>query len=712
MNENNNLSLDDIPMVEGEVSAVGHDTVLDNVEPSVPTVGMCFDSPPTVGMCFDSAKAVKTYYRQYAITKGFGIRIRSSKKGVDNEIRYFMLVCSREGKYVSSIPTEIKTLPTQANECQARITVGRKEGKWYIMSVIDEHSHDLSPTKSRLFCGNRKLKLKRNLEMNGDVGVRINKSFQSLVSAAGGYDSQEFVERDVRNYVGKQRHALGKDGDGKALLSHFLRMRELNKDFFFDIDIDDENRIRNFFWADARSRAACYDFGDIVSFDTTYLINKYDMPFTPFLGVNHHGQYILLGCGLLSSEDTNTFVWLFECWLRCMSYKAPQGIVTDQCNAMKNAISVVFPQTHHRWCLWHIMKQIPEKLQGYGEYKEIKHAMKVVVYETMTVDEFECEWGKFINTFGLMNDEWLGTLYDERHRWVPCYLKNHFWAGMSTTQRSKSMNAFFDGYINSTTTLQQFLHQYDNALQHKAEKEYEADFASLNTVIPCGSQSLIERQFQTEYTHAKFGEVQTEFRGKMNCVVQNVVVNGDVCRYDVMEEFIHNGHSRDRLYIVCYDRDNHNVNCNCLLFEFRGILCRHCLVVLAQERQKQVPAKYVLMRWSKNVRRKHTYIKTSYNITDKEPHIERYDALCKTFSEIAQVACEKPETTELLFQHLHAFATLHALPGPTITQHINGGQLDINALDSTPQSNDASNHTVYPEIRSPVAVQRKGQPRS
>ena len=64
------------------------------------------------------------------------------------------------------------------------------------------------------------------------------------------------------------------------------------------------------------------------------------------------------------------------------------------------------------------------------------------------------------------------------------------------------MNAFFDGYTNSMTTLQQFVQQYDNALQHKWEKEKETDFASLNTIIHCGSQSLMERQFQKEYTHA------------------------------------------------------------------------------------------------------------------------------------------------------------------------------------------------------------------
>ena len=60
---------------------------------------------------------------------------------------------------MSTIPPEINTHPTQTVECPTRITVDIKEGKWYIMSVHEEHSHDMSPTKSRLFHDNRKISL-------------------------------------------------------------------------------------------------------------------------------------------------------------------------------------------------------------------------------------------------------------------------------------------------------------------------------------------------------------------------------------------------------------------------------------------------------------------------------------------------------------------------------------------------------------------------
>ena len=395
-----------------------------------------------------------------------------------------------------------------------------------------------------------------------------------------------------------------------------------------------------------------------------------------------------------------------------MSNQPPEGIVTDQCKAMQNAIQCVFPNTRHRWYLWHIMKRILEKLQRFGQYKDMKHMMKTVVYESSTIAEFEREWARFVTKYELGGHEWLTNLYEERHRWVPCYLKQHFWAGMSTTQRSESTNAFFDGYINSSSTLQQFVHQYDNALQHKTEKEYEADFASMSKVIPCGSQSLLERQFQMEYTHAKFQEIQMEFKGKMNCVVDKLFVEGHACRYDVVEEEpIHHGKPEHKIYIVGFNRANMNINCSCLLFEFRGIVCRHSLV-FAQERVTKAPNKYILSRWSKNVRRKHAYIRASYGSKVKEPHIERYDGLCKRFYELAEYACESEKTTELLYQHLNAYDCTKTCRESSSRKKKK--TMDTVLCDDDPSSNSAVPNTVDVDssIHSPNVVNRKGRPNS
>ncbi|KAI4351411.1 hypothetical protein L6164_005780 [Bauhinia variegata] len=132
------------------------------------------------------------------------------------------------------------------------------------------------------------------------------------------YEKLPCVAKDVRTYIEKERHAIGKGGDADALNSYFDRIQEQNSDFFYDIDLDEEFCVRNVFWVDPRSRATCASLGDVVTFDTTYLTNRYNMPFVAFTGVNHHGQSMLLGCGLLPSEDTKFFIWLFKSWLYCM----------------------------------------------------------------------------------------------------------------------------------------------------------------------------------------------------------------------------------------------------------------------------------------------------------------------------------------------------------------------------------------------------------
>ena len=108
------------------------------------------------------------------------------------------------------------------------------------------------------------------------------------------------------------------------------------------MDLCSDGYLRNIFWADARLIDDFTKFGDVVVFDVTYMTNKFKMPFAPFTGVNHHGQSILFGGALLENEKEETFVWLFEHFLKCMFSKYPKAIITDQDKAMGNSIKKSF----------------------------------------------------------------------------------------------------------------------------------------------------------------------------------------------------------------------------------------------------------------------------------------------------------------------------------------------------------------------------------
>ncbi|GJN38221.1 hypothetical protein PR202_gb27244 [Eleusine coracana subsp. coracana] len=178
-----------------------------------------------------------------------------------------------------------------------------------------------------------------------------------------------------------------------------------------------------------------------------------------------------------------------------MPNKPPRAVIIDQCRAMQNAIEKIFPDTQHRWCLWHIMEKIPKKLSGYSDYEDIKSTLSNIVYDSLRKSDFERDWTSMINTYGFLENEWLSGLYINRYKWVSVFVKDTSWAGMSTIQRSEGVNAFFDGYVNSKTTLMLFTEQYDTALRGKVEKENKVGAKSFHETIACISYYEVEKQF-------------------------------------------------------------------------------------------------------------------------------------------------------------------------------------------------------------------------
>ncbi|GFY98617.1 FAR1-related sequence 3 [Actinidia rufa] len=486
------------------------------------------------------------------------------KKGKDGMLKHVILQCSRGGKPRPRGSNPAKARPQCKVDCPAHLNVIRtKEGKWRLVDLIRFH---------------------------------ICQGIAEII----------WTSFDVYNLP---------KGMLKQCIVIFMRMRGDNADFFYAMDLNEKGRLRNVFWADARSREACKEFGDVVTFDTTYLVNKYDMPFAPFVGVNHHGQSILLGCGLISHEDTESFSWLFQTWLECMWGGAPKAIITDQCQAMRNAIQNIFPDTRHRWCIWHIMKKVPEKLSGYEAYQIISYHFRQVVYDSLTKEEFEKAWDVFMEKYDFQSNTWLHGLYLEKERWVPAYVKDMFWAGMSSTQRSENMQSWY-------------------------------------TFIPCMTNDDLEKQFQSAYTNSQFAHFRDEFIGKMACSLGGFQVGHVWTEYEVKESITVG--EREELQQKCvsfkvdFNAETNEAQCICRLFECKGMICKHQLFVYQLRGIHKVPDKYVLKRWCKNVKRVHTKVRISYDKSSTCIQAQRNENVCNLYKEIADLVEDNQEQYDIV----------------------------------------------------------------
>lgn len=613
---------------------------------------------PKKGMIFGSENDAIVFYKRYARKKGFAITRRSSRTA-DEKLRYFTLACSRQGKAQYSSKNTWKPHPSIRMQCPAKINLALygPDDKFRLSSLTLEHNHDLSPSEttqtSVLICNKKPdLSAKRRRVSNGRAENRANKKSNSPRVQAGGYENHQVGQKEPTDNLQEERRLKLGAGDAHALYHFFFRMQSKNPNFFYVMDFDEDSRLRNVFWADARSRAAYEYFSDVMTFDSTYLTNKYGIPFASFVGVNHHGESILLGCGILSDENTETFVWFFKSWLACMSNKPPKAVITDQCKAIQDAIEEVFPQTCHRWCLWHIMKKIPEKLSGFSGFENIQINLTNVVYDSLAQSDFEKDWIEIIGKFGLQDSEWLNGLYCNRQKWVPVYVKDTFWAGMSCTHKSESINAFFDGYVNSCTTPNQFLEQYGNAIRDMVEKENNADCKSFQEVVPCITHYDIEKQFQTAYTNEKFAEFQEQLKGKIYCYPTVLKQEGSIYIFKVLQDVKIREQQISLDFTVWFNGDGCDVKCICRHFEFQGILCSHIISVLALMKIKEVPSKYVLQRWRKDLERRHSSITCFYDDMVNSPVARRFDLLCKSFYEVAEKAAASDELYDLVMDGL------------------------------------------------------------
>ncbi|XP_057760567.1 protein FAR1-RELATED SEQUENCE 5-like [Arachis stenosperma] len=73
------------------------------------------------------------------------------------------------------------------------------------------------------------------------------------------------------------------------------------------------------------------------------------------------------------------------------------------------AIKACMPTTIHHWCIWHIMKKILTKLNGYKGHAEIEQEMSQVVWNSHSKDSFDRNWNDFLLKYGLVDNKWLSA---------------------------------------------------------------------------------------------------------------------------------------------------------------------------------------------------------------------------------------------------------------------------------------------------------------
>ncbi|CAL8997118.1 unnamed protein product [Prunus brigantina] len=616
-----------------------------------------------LGRVVSTEEEAYNLYNNYATRVGFSVRKGQKRYNTKKVLRQFSYLCSKEGFRLDSDPSElskVSKLETRTG-CKAsiRFAFQDEDDTWKVSYFVPEHNHELAKPEERQFLRSNRKVSDSNLGVIKTMvgaGIRTTNTYSYLAEEVGGSQNVGFTKRDCYNVVNKEKMAMIEAGDAQSLMNLFKRKQAEDPMFFYTVQVDQENRMTNFFWRDGRSRIDYDCFGDVVVFDTTYRTNRYNMICAPFVGVNHHWKNVLFGCAFLLDEKTDSFIWLFETFLESMGGQKPKTIFTDQCQAMANGIQNVFPGVCHRLCSWHISQNAARNLGSHYGNQEFNHMFnKCLQGYCETELEFQSIWDDLLAKFNLTGNPWLMTLYNLRAKWCPLFSRHIFTARIKSSQRSESTNNVFHQMSTKTMSLTQFVHHYDKQAEKMRSSELEESFRC-NQGLPSriAKSSGILNHAATVYTRKIFKLFEKEFVDSLAVMMHEVGSDGTIHSFELNEE----GHSR--VYLVQLNSFNHTISCSCKMFESMGLLCRHALRVLNVKCWSQIPKQYILKRWTKDAKKEleaneHGEL---LRVNGKSSVTLRRNALMRTTYDVLSKAAETKATTRIAVKKLREMEEL------------------------------------------------------
>ncbi|XP_047978693.1 protein FAR1-RELATED SEQUENCE 5-like [Salvia hispanica] len=222
---------------------------------------------------------------------------------------------------------------------------------------------------------------------------------------------------------------------------------------------------------------------------------------------------------------------------------------------MKVVVERVLVDTRHRWCMWHIMFKVVEKLpKNLLVNEDLKKELNNCVWsELIEPEEFDEAWDNVMEKYGLKDHEWFSSMDFPMSSLI------------KTTSISESQNIFFKRYSKSHSNLVEFLMNYNNALDGQRSNNNRLEYLDFNKIPTLKTNSALERHASTIYSDSGFKLLQSEIEEAVdNVTMVTVSIIGENKIYVVNDMFSKN-------WTVSYSTSFASYACSCKMFGRIGL---------------------------------------------------------------------------------------------------------------------------------------------
>jgi len=232
---------------------------------------------------------------------------------------------------------------------------------------ILKHNHQLNPkmyihqTALQFI---KEIMLEKNLSIK-EVLEKVNLKFDLKVS----YSTVKNVYYSVKSKLfGK----ANEDANNMSFLLHKLQEKDFLK---YDCLRSEEKNLRALIFVTKGMVSLYQNYKDMIIIDTTFGLNRFNMPLLTISGVKNDGSNAVLGFAFLENEAYEIKKWVFTSFLKFVG-EPPMACITDACPALMKATKETFLGTKFFLCGWHVQLNLKKHLSGFK--KQLKKQSKSI----------------------------------------------------------------------------------------------------------------------------------------------------------------------------------------------------------------------------------------------------------------------------------------------------------------------------------------------
>ncbi|CAG8832163.1 651_t:CDS:2, partial [Gigaspora margarita] len=362
----------------------------------------------SVGNYFDDWPSVDRFMHNYCLERGFGYQVFRNDKDLNDPsiIRRKSFRCSSSGTYepkkvIDQNSHRIRGTTKTDCEWHCNFTFPKTVHKVKCTTLKDIHNHEVNPAQiCDIIARYRRFneEMMQDIKFFSDCKVAPITQLEMLKKK---YPQHVFHKQDVYNAIYKLRKNNIERLDSVSFLDTLFE--KMSQDPCWKVFVrhsGTERRLSGVFWMSPSQQELYRRFSDIVLNDNTCKTNKFNMYLSVFMVKDNHGKFRNVANALVEDELSSTYVWILQCLSKATDNIVPQSFWTDAEPGLINAVSQVFPNTQHFYCLFHIWQNIVKHLKASlgSKFYNFSRAF-YSCRNSLSIEIFEQKWESMIKTF-------------------------------------------------------------------------------------------------------------------------------------------------------------------------------------------------------------------------------------------------------------------------------------------------------------------------